>query len=73
MAAGFRYNNSVVMLGETTEAESCRRWLQVVLILPVDGSANTSLSVVICHFIKNTYLEELLETCILYFSLLSLF
>jgi hypothetical protein len=40
-------------------AESSIRWLWIVLILLVSGSGNSSL----CHH----YLEELLETCILYF------
>lgn len=47
MAAGFRYSNIAEILGEIIEAESRRRWSEVVLILPVDGSATNSLSVVI--------------------------
>jgi hypothetical protein len=39
------------------------RWLHVALILSVDGSANTGLSVVNCrHHVSS---ERLLETCIL--------
>jgi hypothetical protein len=39
-------------------------WLQVVLILPVDGSTSST----IYHFHgKYSYLKELLEACILYF------
>jgi hypothetical protein len=41
------------------------RWLQVVLILPVGGSVSSSLSVYNCRHFR---LEEIIETCALYFS-----
>jgi hypothetical protein len=40
-------------------------WLYTILILPVGGSASSSLSVAI--LMKNSYLEEFLETTILRF------
>jgi hypothetical protein len=40
------------------------QWLQVILILSVGGSGKNSRSFVI--FVKPTYLEELIETCLLY-------
>jgi hypothetical protein len=45
---------------------SFTQWLKVVLILPVDGSVNNSLSSAFLIFIKNASTEELLETHILY-------
>jgi hypothetical protein len=45
----------------------CIPWLWTVLILPVGGAANiVSLSSNVVIFMKDVYLEELLETCILY-------
>jgi hypothetical protein len=46
--------------------EHCMCWLQVVLILLVDGSADNSLSPTVIFFKKNSYLEELLENCVVY-------
>lgn len=47
------------------ELMSARALVYVVLILPVDGSAISSLSVVIS--MKNVSLYELIITCILHF------
>jgi hypothetical protein len=43
-------------------------WLQVALILQVDESLNSNISVVsFRHFIKNIYLHELFENYIIYY------
>jgi hypothetical protein len=45
----------------------CTSWFQVVLTFSAVGAVDSSLSVVSCHhFVKNGYLEQLLETSILY-------
>jgi hypothetical protein len=39
----------------------------MLLILPLGGSANNSLSVVSCRHFDENYLEELLEACIFFY------
>jgi hypothetical protein len=62
------YNKIVMALCEITITQ-CNNWgaactgLQLVLILPVI----VSLSSAVIIFTKNVYLEDLLETCILYY------
>jgi hypothetical protein len=49
-----------MVVGEIINAQAL---MQIILILPVGGSANISL----CHLrVKNIYFEELLEACNLY-------
>jgi hypothetical protein len=50
------------MVAQWAEASSTS-WLQAVLMLPIDRSGNNSLSLGSYHlFMKNAYLEELIET-----------
>jgi hypothetical protein len=50
------------IINNSEPIERCKLWFQVILILQADRSANSSFSVVSCHFHeKNAYLEELLE------------
>jgi hypothetical protein len=63
-----------------TPIRRCTRWFQLILILPVGESVNSSVSVAICrHFLEiflftwgNLCVEALLETRILYFIILML-
>jgi hypothetical protein len=49
--------------------DRCKRWLEVVLILPIGRSVCSNLSVLSCRHFHDLYpyLEELLKICILYF------
>jgi hypothetical protein len=42
------------------------RLLQVVLILPASGSSSIIVLVDNCHFHESVYLEQFLETCMLF-------
>lgn len=50
------------------EITGTMQWVQVVLILRVDGLANNSLSPAIILFTEKNLFEELLQTCSLNFS-----
>jgi hypothetical protein len=66
----FCENGNVVVLGygNTASITLCSLWLYIVLILTVFNRKQSS---AVANFHKNAYFEEILETCILYFSILS--
>jgi hypothetical protein len=55
---------SVIVMVMRTEVSAC--WLHIVLIMPVGGSASSSLSSTVTIFTNDNYFEELIEIRIVY-------